>query len=285
MKWPFGKKTAVGPKTVEAGMPSAMDRLLSKDCNRDEFALLYLKLLQETAPDLQFEMTGDMQIRMVNASGKEATSFLHNAWVEYSRNTADRRGLLERHASVASTLANEPSPLEATQIVAMVKDSEYVGMFGPKFEDVTEHLCGDLWIVYAQDLPDRMLTLKRETLNRVGIDDATLRKLATENLRRIMPAAEQHGEGPWFLLTAGGDYTASLLLFEEIWEDLATSVDGDIVAVVPARDVLLFTGSNSHEGLKAIRERAAELVATGNYIVSDTLIVRAGGRWEVFKAN
>ena len=285
MKWPFGKKTAVQPEATEVAGPSAMDRLLSKDCNRDEFALLYLKLLQETSPDLQFEMTGDMQIRMVNASGKEATSFLHNAWIEYSRSTADRRELLKRHISVASTLAQEPIPLETTQIVAMVKDSQYVGTFEPKFEKVTEHLCGDLWIVYAQDLPDRMLTIKRETLNPVGIDVAALRKLALENLHRIMPAAEQHGDGPWFLLTAGGDYTASLLLFDGLWEDIADTVDGDVVAVAPARDVLLYTGSNSREGLKAIRERAANIVATGNYVVSDTLFVRAGGRWEVFKAN
>jgi uncharacterized protein YtpQ (UPF0354 family) len=262
-----------------------MDRLLSKVCNRDEFALLYLKLLQETAPDLQFEMTGDMQIRMVNGSGKEATSFLHNAWVEYSRSTGDRRELLERHVTVASTLAHEPIPLETTQIVATVKDSQYVGTFEPKSDQVTEHLCGDLWIVYAQDLPDRILTVKREMLNKIGIDDAALRKVAMENLRRIMPAAEQHGEGPWFFLTAGGDYTASLLLFDGLWEDLADSVDGHLVAVAPARDVLLYTGSNSHEGLKAIREQAAHVVATGNYVVTDTLIVRAGDRWEVFKAN
>lgn len=283
MKWPFGKKPAPRSVIDEAVEPSALDRLMAKDCNRDEFVLLYLKLLQETAPDLNFEMTGDMEIRMVNAEGKEATTFLHNVWVAYSQNSEGRHEALERYASVVRSLTEHSSPPLRASVVAQVKDSEYLANLA-RIDSVTQHLCGDLWIVFAQDRPDRTMALTASELDRLDVERAKLLDLAIENLRRIMPAAERHGDGPWYLLTAGGDYTASLLLFD-IWDQLADSVDGEIVAVVPARDTLLYTGSESAEGLKKIKDHATQIVTTGNYVVSDTLIVRRGGQWVVFKAN
>jgi hypothetical protein len=288
MRWPFvkkvDKKLATGETSESTAEPSAMERLLSKDCNRDEFVLLYLKLLQETAPDLKFEMTGDMEIQVVNTAGKEATTYLNNLWVSYSQSPADRRAVLERFVSVAHKLTEAAPPLSREQVVAQVKDSEYLVNLS-RIDAVTQHLCGDLWIVYAQDLPDRTMALKASELDDLGIDRTKLLDLAIENLCRIMPAAEQHGDGPWYLLTAGGDYTASLLLFDTLWEQLTDSVEGEIVGVVPARDTLLYTGSGSAEGLKAIKDHAVQIVATGNYVVSDTLIVRKDGRWEVFNAN
>ena len=229
-------------------------------------------------------MTGDMQLRVVNAVGKEATSYLHNVWIAYLRKDEDRRELLDRFRKVVPGIADDSPHLTKESIVAQVKDSEYLESF-ETCDFVAEHLCGDLWIVYAQDLPERMVSIKGSELPELGLAKADLFELATENLRRIMPSAECHGDGPWYVLSAGGDYTASLVLFDGVWEQLADSVEGEIVAVVPARDTLLFTGSESAEGLKAIREQAAHVVTTGNYVVSDTLIVRRGGRWEVFNAN
>jgi uncharacterized protein YtpQ (UPF0354 family) len=130
-----------------------------------------------------------------------------------------------------------------------------------------------------------MITMKLSQLDEFEIEKAGLLPLALENLTRIMPSAEQNGDGPWYWLSAGGDYEASLLLFDAVWDQLAQSVDGEIVAAVPARDTLVFTGSNSAEGLKAIKDQAAHVVKTGNYVVSETLIIRRGGKWEVFNAN
>ena len=95
--WPFAKETM---EVVEpASEPSTIDRMLAKKCSRDEFSLLYLKLLQESVPDQKFEMASDMEIKIVNAEGKEATTHLHNLWIAYSRGDADRREILERFVS------------------------------------------------------------------------------------------------------------------------------------------------------------------------------------------
>lgn len=283
--WPFGKKIVPPPEPVPRPEPSAMDRLLNRNCSRDEFYLLCVKLLQEHLPGATMEMTGESTVRILHASGKESTAFMDNAWLTYSRDTESRREMLERYVRTVTRIDDSAGPPSRGSVVAIVKDSTYMSMFNPGHNVASEHLCGDLWVVYAEDLPDRTSSLLKDRLQDAGIADDELRNLAKENLRRILPPTERHGDGPWYMITAGGDYTASLLLFDGLWDDMADSVDGDVVAVAPSRDVLLYTGSQSKEGLAAIRLRAAEISATGNYLISETLIVRVSGQWDVFKAN
>lgn len=284
MKWPFGGKEQKESSPAQPPEPTTMDRLLGKDCSRDEFALLYLKLLQEKAPEFKFEMTGDMEIRLTNPAGNEATTFLHNLWVSYSQNPPDRQEDLDRFVSVVLKLTDVEPPVSNENVVAVIKDAEYLATLSGS-DPITEPFCGDLWIVYSQDLPDRIVTMKSSSLAELGCEKTALYELALENLTRILPQAECNGDGPWYWLAAGGDYTASLLLLDNIWDQLKDLVDGEIIAVVPARDTLLFTGSRSAEGLKTIKEQATQIVKNGNYVISDTLLMRKDGRWHVFNTN
>lgn len=90
------------------------------------------------------------------------------------------------------------------------------------------------------------------------------------------------GTGPCLLL-ADGTYEASVLLVDKIWERLAPTVEGEIVAAVPARYALLFTGSGSEEGLSEIRKEARRIYAEAPYAISDTLLVRRGGSWQTWR--
>jgi uncharacterized protein YtpQ (UPF0354 family) len=88
--------------------------------------------------------------------------------------------------------------------------------------------------------------------------------------------------GDVMLISAGGDYEASLLLIDDIWSGGQIKVDGDVVVAVPARDVLLVTGSRNRTALKSIRELAAKYVAEGRYELTDTLFVYRDGRFSKF---
>ena len=106
--------------------------------------------------------------------------------------------------------------------------------------------------------------------------------IALNNLRRILPDVDYREEGSFYEVEAGDVYVASVLLMDEVWDQVAGKVDGDLVAVAPARDVLLFTGSESPEGLQAIRSRARDIVTSGHHVISDTLLRRVEGRWVNF---
>jgi uncharacterized protein YtpQ (UPF0354 family) len=277
--WPFNlEKDAEKP----GSKPSTLERLTKQECSKDVFFLLYLKLLQERMPHCTIEFSGESVIRIVNADGKESSTYLDNLWLKYSNREEDRAELIERYVRMAQDMEKGESSPEKQNIVAMIKDSEYMKILPENANTMTEHLCGDLWIVYAEDRPETIKTLTCESITEMGVTENELRDLAVENLRRILPAAECHGSGPWYLLTAGADYAASLLLLDTIWEQIADMVPGKIVAAVPTRDVLMFTGSESEDGISGMRAKSQELCRTGPYSVSESLIVRDAGKWTIF---
>jgi uncharacterized protein YtpQ (UPF0354 family) len=281
--WPLAREQTRPAKT--ASEPSTLDRMVKRECAREEFFLLYSKLLQERLPDHAVEFSSDSSLRVVNREGKESTTYLENLWLKYKSGDEDRSELIEKYARLAMELgADGPAP-QKQNVVAMIKDSTYLEIGNTSGKLLTEHLCGDLWIVYAQDQPDRITSLTRDSLAELGATESELRALALENLSRILPPAECHGDGPWYLMTAGTDYVASLLLLNDVWDQVSEMVAGDIVATVPSRDVLMFTGSESTEGIAAIRERSTETCNTAPHAVSETLIVRRNGAWSVFNAN
>lgn len=132
-------------------------------------------------------------------------------------------------------------------------------------------------------MPKITESMAESKMKELKIAREELRSLALTNLRNILPEAEQHGDGPWYYLAAGGDYTASLLLFDDLWSELQESVEGDIVVAVPARDVVLFTGSRSQQGIEMVKQKAREIVEGGDHVISQTLLRRVAGKWSVFE--
>jgi uncharacterized protein YtpQ (UPF0354 family) len=84
------------------------------------------------------------------------------------------------------------------------------------------------------------------------------------------------------MLTAGGDFEASLLLLDDLWHRQESIVKGELVAAVPARDVLLFAGSNFDIGLRELRTAVEKVSENGSYLISKRLLVRRNNRWEEF---
>lgn len=78
-------------------------------------------------------------------------------------------------------------------------------------------------------------------------------------------------------------YQPSLLLFDDIWNGGAIKVDGEIVVAVPARGVLLVTGSRNEKGVEKVREIAQDLATDGNYTLTSTLFVYRKGTFVRFE--
>jgi uncharacterized protein YtpQ (UPF0354 family) len=116
-----------------------------------------------------------------------------------------------------------------------------------------------------------------------GVERAALRALAVDNLKRLLPKVEMRAHDDVFsMISAGGDYEASLLLFDDIWSSGQITVNGDIVVAIPAKDVLLVTGSRNRKGLEAVRKLTAEFAAKERYRLTESLFVFRKGRFVKF---
>ena len=227
------------------------------------------------------------ELRITQKDGEAFTAYLENIW-RRSRGNIDSRAIeVERFfRALGSSAARSDALPQVGSIVPTIKDEEYLKVFrkntGERKLSVYEHFVADLWIVYCVDSLETITTLKRDILLQLKLDEKELKAIAVENLKRILPPVERHGDGPVYMLTAGGDYVASLLLFDDLWEKLGASMEGDIIAAVPSRDVLLFTSSNSPEGIVNMRESVSRVFESGGYLVSTTMIRRHDGGWKAF---
>lgn len=255
--------------------------------SKEEFCRICRDAAADLFPDAQIQ-SGDSfdQFRVIRGGREPSTVFLENIWRQSRDDAESRVSHVERflRALITTLTTNDGLP-ERTCIVPMIKDEGYFNVPANRAKDdapfANEHFVGDLWVVYAIDLPDSMKTLQKSHLQELGVQPGALKKLAIENLRRILPPIEQHGEGPVYMLTAGGDYVASLLLFEDLWAELKSRVSGDILAAVPTRDVLLFTGSASSEAIEQMKATIGRVMESGGYLISNTILRHTDSGWKV----
>ena len=266
---------------VMCGMSRA-ETLSSPDFTR-EFARALTTAMSASTVTVK----GDLQLSMKDASGLERTVFLTNAYKDYSLDPKRFADIV--NVFVASMRQSDAAQgkLDRSRIVPVIKDRQWLldlhrtlKSQGKDQEHLSDTFNNELVIVYAEDDPTRIRYLT--TSEDVGVGRQELKALAVENLRRILPKIEMRGDDHILLVSAGGDYEASLLLIDDIWSGGQVKVNGDIVVAIPARDVLLITGSRDRSGLKRVRELAAKYAAEGPYGLTDTLFVYRNGRFTKF---
>lgn len=146
-------------------------------------------------------------------------------------------------------------------------------------------LCGDLFVLYGRglDTGDEPELLPRDAIGSLGVGPDELHQAAIGNLRETLDPPERHAQRGIERLLCGGRHEASLLLFDELWEGIAEDIAGEIVASVPARAMLVFTGTAVPGGVERVRAIAEKAVSTGPHPISSTLLRWTGGGWDVWR--
>lgn len=254
---------------------------------REEFQSLCVEAIRDAFPEVVIQQDeGPAGPLRITLTGRTHSIFLDNLWTQCRNSAPTRVAQVQRFLQTLAVARNADAELPRVEsIVPTIKDQEYLDLARRqtgKLSLVEEHLAGDLWIVYAVDSPDAILSLQQSQFEKLGIERHKLKQVAIENLRRILPPIEQHGGDPYYMLTAGGDYVASLILLDDLWVELANNVKGNVVAGIPSRDVLLYTGDQSPEGIAGMRKAIEKITATGGYLISTTMLRRHSNSWKVF---
>jgi hypothetical protein len=147
---------------------------------------------------------------------------------------------------------------------------------------------GDLDIRYAFDADAGFRYLNERDLKSLRIARDALLRLAVANFRRRYPKLTV--ERPLAFvgrIAHGGELEPSLMLDAEFWEKekaRPSYAGGDIVAGVPVRDVLWFTGAKPLENVRNLRENTERAhQEAGERAISRLMYVWRNRRWEVFE--
>ena len=181
-----------------------------------------------------------------------------------------------------STAPTEP---DRSTLVPRIKTHQFTaalkGMNVPEDQlPYTEPLVADLLVTYAFDLPGMFQMASGAAIRELGIRPEEARGIAVANLKRQLPEIGFAEHGPVSRIVTGENLEACTLLAETFWDQIAAETDGEVVVSVPSRDVVLFCGSNSADGIAVLRAIAAEVLQEETtHGLTERLLVRRAGRW------
>eukprot|EP01031_Cornospumella_fuschlensis_P043297 gene43297-52922_t len=129
-------------------------------------------------------------------------------------------------AEVRPAAPAQPAPLDLAMIVPVVKaivgddDPATVIELPPDEAPLSRPFVADLIVMYAIDHPDRFEFISNRHLRECGLSIEQLHDLALSNLPRRTPPVEMHGQSPRYMITAGGNMEATLLLHDALWDEI-----------------------------------------------------------------
>ncbi|MGC9668950.1 hypothetical protein ACNTMW_20625 [Planosporangium sp. 12N6] len=155
--------------------------------------------------------------------------------------------------------------------------------YGDPAAPVLDEFAGDLAVSYSFGPPYGERLVSWLDLDQLGLSRRVLQRRAADNLDALAGAVRVHGRPPTLMLSFDG-IESSLLLADGPWPRLATSLPGDLVVGVPARDVVIVTGSQSPPGLDKAKRTVDRVFRAGDqHLLSRDLLVRRDGAWIPFK--
>ncbi|PTL83385.1 DUF1444 family protein [Vitiosangium sp. GDMCC 1.1324] len=274
-----------------AEMPKELaTRLSDAKIDEDRFTALCAEAVRAADPEATVSVVAPFKVAVTSQGAKLMVGF-ENPWRASpgSRAQAVWNHVQQLRDVVQASLGKVMG--ELSEIVPLVRgevEASVQMIKAGKYNQIGERLAGDLWVIYAFNKPTHFMPVTDADLKRLKLERAQLRATALKNLRQQIPPVEKRGgAGTWMFILpkTGGNFEASLLLFDELWDGKSTEKEGDFVVAVPARDILLVTGSRSKAGVEKVSALAAETFAGGDHPISKQVLIRRKGKWETFQAQ
>ena len=256
-----------------------------------EFTSVFLDSLKKKYPGNIYIIKQDLEID-VKIGELTLTHFLNNAYTSYKNEPDSVSSIISLYLRSASDLYIEEKPIQKNKIIPLIKDAGYIDDMAITLNQnnktnepaslVYEKYNDKLVVVYAEDAENGIAYFTSERFKESGINKDSLFILALKNLDSVLPKIEILGEKGYYMITAGGNYEASLILLTDIWTKENIQVNGDIIISIPTRDLLLVTGSKDLDIIKKVKAVAKEAWETGPYQLLPDLFYWNGKKFEPY---
>lgn len=260
------------------------------------FTELFVKALRTKAPDAAVKRVGPLHLKVGKGQSGPGEGqynvYLDNAFTLYRNDPESQDAIIGQYiAGLLEAMASPDVTTDVSRIVPVIKDAQYIadlrrsskpGKGGTVWIPAYERLNRHLIVLYAEKRSRNMGFLTEKDLVTIGFSKKGRRARAVKNLQAILPKIKLYGRDGTYMLSAGGTYEASLLLFSRIWRSGKIKVKGEIVVSIPARDMLMATGSKDPKGLEKIKQIAAKVMQNEPYRLTDRLFVYRKKRFVAF---
>jgi uncharacterized protein YtpQ (UPF0354 family) len=264
-----------------------MLNLFKSKLSEKDFGKKYFDKLSKKVQGLKFISLEGLELRTKVDGQDEMRHLLDNSYAEYKNDPKDLDEIIEKYTNASKELFEPKEAVRLDRIVPIVKDQRFINetlKLNPDFEKdfLIERYNDELFIFYAENRETTIGYLKRDEIESLNVEFEGLKEKAIQNLGELATKIERHGEDGQFMLTMGGDFESSLILLK-IWDKENFPVKGEVVIAIPARDLVLITGSDDSENIEKVKAKVREINETGDHVVSDRLFILRNDKFETYE--
>jgi hypothetical protein len=267
---------------------------LGSGCRRssqDDFTRSVADRVRALRPEATVVVQNPLLLEVTLPGEQPITMGLENLWRQCGGRIEGCESVARHVRGVLAGPGVEPRP---ELVRAVLKDREWVESArrmlseGPPEKSVLmlRPFVADLFVVYVIDMPDGMRMVTQGDATKLALDEPQLHELALSNLVKAagdIPFRPLEDGSAIRLVAVGDSYEASRVLLHDRWAPIAAKVQGSLVVAAPARDTVLFTGSEEDvPGLRALARRVAD---EAPHPLSPTLLRWTKERWVAFDAD
>jgi hypothetical protein len=223
-------------------------------------------------PEMKVEVLRDLELVISGPEGKVQSS-LQRSYETYAQEPERLAELIDRFVHAESLTPHAPG-VARERIIPVIKTRAWLAARPTPLAH--EDFSSDLVVIYAEDFPDFTEFLSPADLEGAGLTLESLKPLAVKNLLTILDI-EPHSYPCCHMLTAGGDYEASLILADSILQEYQKKVKGSLIVSIPASDLFLLTGSENEKGVALLKETIEDHRAQGT-LLTGRLFLYEGGK-------
>lgn len=261
-----------------------------------EFTSTFVKALRIEVPSIDVTIKSDLELSLNRADGTNHLSNLHNAYQTYLLDPKNLDEVIKQYvSSTKEVFERELDSIDTENVVPIIKDKlwpsgvrEYRLKNFPnknnndQLDDdiVYDEYNDELVIVYAVDNPSNLSFITQKSLNESNIPRDKLRDIAINNLNKKLPNLELHSGPLVSMITAGGNFEASILLLDNVWTGQDIPYQDNVVIAIPARDVLLVADAKNPDAISKLREMVKKSMENSSYTLTDQLFIYKNGKFE-----
>jgi uncharacterized protein YtpQ (UPF0354 family) len=199
---------------------------------------------------------------------------LSNAYRMHLEAPEDVDGLFN-HLTIGFSSMLTPPKLNKSDLLPVVRAANWM----PRHAIAQQRLNDDLSIFYVFDLPHANHFAKDADLELLGIAPKDRLAAALANLHDRATDLNRRDEPSHSVLMSNDSFLTSMLLVDEAWDPAYSNFKGKIGVFVPARNVIIITGTEETEGLVASRKTADQMYHELPHPISPKLFVRDENQW------
>jgi uncharacterized protein YtpQ (UPF0354 family) len=256
------------------------EQIKFRDVNQfRDFVVARLKSQRPSAINIVLD-PNDPAVFSANVNGQDSTNDLTNLFGYInSYQQEDVIALVDRHIR---TIGFDVSADEGN-IVAVIRTNDYLDHSQKRgIAIVSEHLVGDLNIVYMIDGADAMVPINEEQTLGKNVDE--LRSLALGNVRKWLPKVVHEKELNPIRLYYVEDNTylsVSLILLDEFWASVSDQPKREFYFAIPRRDQLFLLDQKDSDTLPAFRNLIRITLDEGFNLLSPNVYRYSSGKIEI----